>query len=147
MGHRWSGPCTDRPCGRRVRPQSIHFFLEIAMKLPKVALVLFSVGTLSFLPLSGNATAQPPRAGAAHVDDGTLKDRVNTRLDNDASLKKFDIDASVANGVVTLTGKVRTTAERTRAANTAHVAGVTRVVNQITLDKDAGKSVTSETGA
>jgi len=59
----------------------------------------------------------------------------------DAALKKFDVDVSVKDGVATLTGKVRTEAEKVRAGRDAHVAGVTRVDNQIVLDKDAGQGV------
>ena len=88
---------------------------------------------------SAKKTTQAP--APAKVDDKTLADRIEARLDADASLKKFDIDASVVNGVATLTGSVRTQAEKDRAARLAHVTGVTRVDNQVKLDKDAGKGV------
>src|SRR4051794_21526999 len=72
------------------------------------------------------------------ADDKTLTDRIEAKLAADASLKRFDVDVSVKDGVATLTGKVRTEAEKLRAARDARVPGVTKVENQITLDKDAG---------
>jgi hyperosmotically inducible protein len=92
-------------------------------------------------PYSATKTAPAPKAAPAKVDDKTLTDRIEAKLKADASLKKFDIDASVTNAVATLTGSVRTQAEKDRAARVAHVTGITRVDNQIKLDKDAGKSV------
>lgn len=85
--------------------------------------------------------AEPAKHAQAPADDKTLTERIQARMTADSSLKKFDIDVSVANGVAMLTGKVRTEAEKLRAGRHAHVAGVTRVDNQIALDKDAGKSV------
>jgi len=119
------------------------------MKATSCLIVAFSALALGVRPMPAAAALQSDSAkkttqapAPAKVDDKTLSDRIEAKLDADASLKKFDIDASVVNGVATLTGSVRTQAEKDRAARLAHVTGVTRVDNQVKLDKDAGKSVT-----
>ena len=122
------------------------------MKATSCLIVAFSALALGVRPVPATAapqsqpynatkTAPAPKAAPAKVDDKTLTDRIEAKLKADASLKKFDIDASVTNAVATLTGSVRTQAEKDRAARVAHVTGITRVDNQIKLDKDAGKSV------
>jgi hyperosmotically inducible protein len=122
------------------------------MKATSCLIVAFSALALGVRPVPASAapqsqpnsatkTAPAPKAAPAKVDDKTLTDRIEAKLKADASLKKFDIDTSVTNAVATLTGSVRTQAEKDRAARVAHVTGITRVDNQIKLDKDAGKSV------
>lgn len=122
------------------------------MKATSCLIVAFSALALGVRPVPATAapqsqtysatkTAPAPKAAPAKVDDKTLTDRIEAKLKADASLKKFDIDASVTNAVATLTGSVRTQAEKDRAARVARVTGITRVDNQIKLDKDAGKSV------
>src|SRR5262245_19125381 len=118
------------------------------MKATSCVIVAFSALALGVRPMPAAAALQSDSAkkttqapAPAKVDEKTLADRIEARLDADASLKKFDIDASVVNGVATLTGSVRTQAEKDRAARMAHVTGITRVDNQVQLYKDAGKSV------
>jgi hyperosmotically inducible protein len=85
-----------------------------------------------------------PAAGRAVASQGTeakagssAEDRIEHRIHDDAMLKKHDIKVSVSGDVVTLTGKVATTAERNRAARLAHVKGIARVDNQIAVDSAA----------
>jgi hyperosmotically inducible protein len=122
------------------------------MNTLRLSVISFAaVGVCALSPMSAKATAlgqtahyaanQTAKPAAAPVDDSTLTDRIEKRFAADASLKKFDIDVSVKDHVATLTGKVRTETEKARAAREANVAGVTRVDNQLTLDKDAGKTV------
>jgi len=107
-------------------------------------LAVFAVATLVAVPVSLNATPVAQTA-AAKPTDSQLADKINARIDADASLKKFDIDAKVDAGVVTLKGKVATAAQKTRAAQDAKMAGVIKVDNQIAIDKDAGKGIGTET--
>src|SRR5512143_4002038 len=72
---------------------------------------------------------KPAAHAAAKVDDATLDSRSEARLKKDAALKKDTIDVSVSDGVVTLTGTVRSPGQRTRAGRLARIAGVTRVDN------------------
>ncbi len=127
------------------------------MKATSCIIVAFAALALGARPVSATATplsqtygatksapATKPAQAVKVVDDKALTDRIEARLKADASLKKFNISASVSGGVATLTGTVRTKAEKLRAARDARVPGVTRVDNQIKLDKDAGKSVGQE---
>jgi osmotically-inducible protein OsmY len=86
--------------------------------------------------------ATPTRASQAKpVDDKTLSDRIDAKVKADVALRKFDVDVAVKDGVATLTGRVRTEAERVRAGRDAHVPGVLRVENRLVVDKDAGNGV------
>jgi hyperosmotically inducible periplasmic protein len=115
------------------------------MKLVTSAgIALFAVATLALGPVSANATPVPQTA-AAKMTDSQLADKVNSRIDADASLKKFDIDASANAGVVTLKGTVATAAQKARAERDAKLAGAAKVDNLITLDKDAGKGIGTKT--
>lgn len=87
----------------------------------------FAIAGLALAPSA--AMAQTPK-----VDDLTLDNRIEELIKTSATLKDDDIDVSVANGVVTLKGKVPSAAHRTRAGSLAKIAGVTRVDNQIEVD-------------
>jgi hyperosmotically inducible protein len=80
------------------------------------------------------------------VDDSTLQTRIENNIKNQPALKNQDIDVKVNNKVVTLSGSVQTSMRKARAERAAHVAGVTSVVNNITIDPQAGKSVADKTG-
>ena len=127
------------------------------MKATTCIIVAFAALALGARPVSATATplsqtygatksapASKPARTVKAVDDKTLTERIEARLKADASLKKFNLSVSVSGGVATLTGTVRTKAEKLRAARDARVPGVTRVENSITLDKDAGKGVGQE---
>jgi osmotically-inducible protein OsmY len=91
--------------------------------------------------ISSQAIAQ-----TAAAPDRTLDSRIEKRLASDSALKKYHIDVKVDAGVATLTGTVATEAERTRAAELANVAGVTRVDNKIAVDLDAATHPKGTTG-
>jgi hyperosmotically inducible protein len=73
------------------------------------------------------------------IDDGRIQSRIETSLKESATLAPRDIDVDV-NGVVTLTGTVRTATERARAGRLANVTGVTRVNNRIDIDPNIDRS-------
>jgi len=75
------------------------------------------------------------------VDDNTLESRVESALKAQPTLKGDDIDVKVNNKVVTLTGSVGSEKRKLRAARAAHVAGVTRVDNQLTVEAHAAHGV------
>jgi osmotically-inducible protein OsmY len=135
-------------------------FIQEKTSMKRLSLSLIScaaVGALAISPMSARATTLGQTAHTAKqqstptsstktvaakpADDHTLSERIDKRLEADPTLKKYDVDVSVKDGVATLTGKVRTEAEKTKAGRDAQIAGITRVDNQLTLDKDAGKSV------
>jgi osmotically-inducible protein OsmY len=63
-------------------------------------------------------------------DDAMVTARVKKAIYDDPALKVTDISVSTENSVVTLSGTVKTRAERTKAADVArHVEGVKQVRN------------------
>ena len=96
-----------------------------------------ALGGAMMLPSSALAQA----GTAAKVDDSALKSRIETRLKNAATLKDDTITVSVENGVVTLTGTVDSKAQSLRAAQLAHVKGVTNVENKLDVDSKTEKTM------
>jgi osmotically-inducible protein OsmY len=68
------------------------------------------------------------------VDDATLKSNVEAKLKSSTSLKQDTINVAVDHGVVTLTGKVHSLAQKADAARVAKIAGVTNVENKLEVD-------------
>src|SRR5207244_1214465 len=79
--------------------------------------------------------------GAARGD--AIDKKSEQRLHANASLRPYHLKASVDGGVATLTGTVRTEAQKARAGQLAMVSGITRVDNQITVDPNAGTKGTT----
>jgi hypothetical protein len=67
------------------------------------------------------------------AQDAKLEKRIDYRLQHDKKLKARGLDASVKDGVVTLTGTVLTSAEKAKAARLAHTKGVSDIENQINV--------------
>lgn len=86
----------------------------------------------------------PTLAQAAKVDDSAIKARIETRLKASASLKGDDIKVEADNGVVTLTGTVRSQAGHARAAQLAKVTGVTRVENKLDIKSETAVTTGKE---
>ena len=55
--------------------------------------------------------------------DAALDKLIETRIHNNASLKKYRVDVAVNNGVATLTGTVPTEADRAKATKAATIPG------------------------
>jgi hypothetical protein len=71
---------------------------------------------------------------SAATDDASLNSQVQGRLSSDQNLSGQSIQASVANGVVTLNGSVSSDTARTIASgDVAQVAGVKTVVNNLVV--------------
>jgi hypothetical protein len=79
------------------------------------------------LPLAGCNNGKP-----AAADDASINSQVQSRLSSDRNLSGQSIQASVANGVVTLSGSVSSDTVRTIASGDAgQVAGVKTVVDNL----------------
>jgi hyperosmotically inducible protein len=92
--------------------------------------------------------AQTPAATtAAPASNDQLEDLIEKKWEADATLKDADIDVSVAAGVATLTGEVPTAALKSRAARLAKIDGVTRVENQITVQRPSDVAAKTKSGA
>lgn len=75
------------------------------------------------------------------VNDNAIYDNVRIKLAADAEVKGGALGVDVKDGVVTLTGKVDTERQKSKATKLARkVKGVKQVVNNISLkEKNAGK--------
>ena len=104
----------------------------------------FALAVVSAVPAS--ISAAPQQTAAVKPTDQTIDDQVESRIKNDASLKKHTIVVTVDDGVVTLTGTVPTEAESAKAARIANVAGVTRVNNNLIVTKEVKDDVKGTTG-
>jgi osmotically-inducible protein OsmY len=103
----------------------------------KVVIGSLVVAALVAGPVSSRATfAQSAKTAAS--SDSVLDNRIETRIHNNASLKKFKIDVAVNNGVATLTGTVATEADRAKATQAATIPGISRVDNQLLVDLTVG---------
>ena len=101
---------------------------------------LVGVVLVAGLARETSAARQTATSGAVRVDDGTLQSRIAANLKKSASLAPRDIDVDVNQGIVTLTGTVRTATEKARAGRLAKVSGVTRVDNRIEVDPKIDQS-------
>ena len=114
------------------------------MKASNVVRVVASLGLVGVL-----ATAAPAIAGYHHqqtgtsgvaVSDDTIESRIETAIKKDSVLAARNIDVESERGRVTLTGSVKTAAERARAGLLAKVDGVNAVVNELEIDPNADRS-------
>jgi osmotically-inducible protein OsmY len=90
---------------------------------------------LGFAGLLGSALLLG--AGTVGATNDTVDDKLEKRVEakyTDTTLSNLNVD--VEKGVVTLTGEVASTAERTRAERLARKAGARRVVNKLEVDTD-----------
>ena len=108
--------------------------------------------TGSMVPaLAGAQTTHPTKAAHAQTKktvaphevrtDDAIKDRIEHRLATDAAVKKYDISVKVNNGAVTLDGSVASDTQKAEAARLAKVPGVTKVENELKVDKDVDRTL------
>jgi hyperosmotically inducible periplasmic protein len=114
--------------------------------------VMTIVTTATFLGAVAVATpsyAQTPAAtpSATTPSNDSLEDLIEKKWEADTTLKDADIDVSVAAGVATLTGEVPTAALKSRAARLAKIDGVSRVENQITIQRPSDVAAKTQSGA
>ena len=69
------------------------------------------------------------------LGDGALTAKIKAKMALDDTVKALDLNVDTTNGIVTVTGKVRSAAERERALALAReTEGVQKVVDKTTLD-------------
>jgi len=103
-------------------------------------------GTLFVAGPARGAAAQSAVASAEKKSDDAIESLIEANLKNNTILAPRDIDVKVEHGAVTLTGKVRTEDERSRAGAIANVKGVTRVLNNIEVDPKIDQSKVDAAG-
>lgn len=97
---------------------------------------LIAAATLSAALAAGAALADGETAGQK-VDDAWITTKVKADLAADKDTKAHDIHVNTKAGVVVLTGKVASTAEKTKAEqNAKSVKGVVAVENQLLVASD-----------
>lgn len=100
------------------------------------------LGVVALTALAGASTQALAQTPAKY----TLKDRIEFRLETTDTVKKYDVKVAVDDkGVATLSGDVATAAQKAQAAKLASIDGITRVVNNITVDPDEDKTLAERT--
>jgi len=80
-------------------------------------------------------TAEAAKAAQEALGDGALTAKIKAKMALDDTVKALDLNIDTVNSVVTVTGKVRTRAERERALALARETnGVRQVVDHITIE-------------
>jgi hypothetical protein len=84
----------------------------------------------------GEKTAEAANKAEVILAEGALTAKIKSKMALDDSVQARSIDVSTTGHVVTLTGRVRSEAERTRALQLAReTAGVTEVVDRMVVDR------------
>lgn len=80
-------------------------------------------------------TAAAAKTAQEALGDGALTAKIKAKIALDDRVKALDLNIDTTDGVVTVTGKVRTSAERERALALARETnGVRQVIDRTTLD-------------
>jgi hyperosmotically inducible periplasmic protein len=93
-----------------------------------------SIGTRAVV--ANEIVVEGAHAKAADDLDAGIQERFETLMENSTDIDGSDVDLRVANGVATITGTVRTDAERTKIEGLVRsIPGVNSVVNTVTVER------------
>ena len=82
----------------------------------------------------GQKTAEAAKVAQEAITDGSLTAKIKAKMALDDTVKALDLNIDTVDGVVTVSGKVRTAAEHDRAIALARETnGVKRVVDRMTV--------------
>jgi hypothetical protein len=82
----------------------------------------------------GQKTAEAAKQAKEALGDGALTAKIKAKMALDDSVKALDLNVDTVDGVVTVSGKVRSASERERALALAREThGVTKVVDKMTM--------------
>ena len=94
----------------------------------KLNRTLAAIAAIALVGLAGCASP----GGTSYVDDAMVTARVKKAIYNEPSLKVSEVSVTTEDGVVSLSGMVKTRAERSKATDVARkVEGVKRVKNEL----------------
>jgi hypothetical protein len=103
----------------------------------KSQLLAATAASLLVLGLAATGPAFAQQAAGAKIQDAELIAKIKTNLLRSPEVEGLDVNVDVKDGVVTLSGKAATTAERASAERIASTSeGVTKVENRIVLKAD-----------
>lgn len=118
------------------------------LKAVSLALVL-GVPTISSAAQAAKPATHAKQAAAKQTtathekrSDESIKDRIEHRFATNPMVRKYDLSANVSGGVATISGTVATEPQKMEAARLARVPGVTKVTNDVKIDKDSDKTLT-----
>ncbi|HWW22916.1 MAG TPA: BON domain-containing protein [Edaphobacter sp.] len=102
----------------------------------------YTIATIAAVVLTiGSAGCRSTQPAAPAVDDATLSAALQSRIAGDSALSTESIQATVQNGIATLTGNVTSEAARSlAAADAAQIAGIRTVVNNLSVQQPAQQS-------
>jgi osmotically-inducible protein OsmY len=104
-------------------------------KLPAILLILALFAPLASVACGGGAISPRRNTAAAAPDDLTITTRVKTALINDPAISST-IDVQTFQGVVTLSGKVKTKDEESKAIAAARsIRGVNDVKSKLEIQQ------------
>jgi osmotically-inducible protein OsmY len=113
------------------------------MKVSNTLAVVGLVTVVSIaMPARDTSAGTQASAAATQATDDALESQIEATLKKDSVLAPRDIDVEATQGSITLTGTVRTVAEKDRAARVAKIAGVTNIVNQLEVNPKIDQSKT-----
>jgi osmotically-inducible protein OsmY len=102
-------------------------------KLPVILLAIALLAPLASVGCGGGAISPRRNAATAPPDDPTITTRVKTALLNDPGISAT-IDVQTFQGVVTLSGKVKSKDEESKAVSVARsIRGVTDVKSKLEI--------------
>jgi osmotically-inducible protein OsmY len=116
----------------------------------RIVLIVLMCALVAVMQLSGSASGsaglptslQKPSADCSTVGDSQITQDVKARLAN-SSLKEFTINVETNDGAVTLTGGVKTGAQKGTATRMIKAVNcVKKVVNQLTVEPRESKRKT-----
>jgi osmotically-inducible protein OsmY len=104
----------------------------------KSQLIAATAASLLVLGLAAAGPAIAQQAVGAKIQDAELIAKIKTNLLRSPEVEGLDVNVDAKDGVVTLSGKAATTAERASAERIASTSeGVTKVENRIVLKADS----------
>lgn len=103
--------------------------MKVAIGSAVIAAAVLIAGAAPASAATQSTTANKP-------SDSSLDERIEKRI-HDSSLRKYDIDVTVDDGVAKLSGTVAREADRRKAAQLATIPGIARVDNQLKVDLNA----------
>jgi osmotically-inducible protein OsmY len=87
------------------------------------------------------AVAAPPASMPQKPSDDVLKDRIEYRLETNPIVDQYDLKVKVDAGSAWLTGTVATAAQKAEAARLAKIDGISKVQNDVVVDKNVDRSL------
>jgi len=112
-------------------------FISTASGMMLVAALLFAAAPAT----ARTANPRPQDTPHVAVDNDKLEDTIEKAWKADPKLSGLKLDVAVDNGVATVSGDVRTAAQKSRAEKLAHIPGVTSVKSELKINPDARSTV------